>query len=345
MCEQTMTRWNIGRVIALCLLGMVVLIRPISGCAARPLIEHGNISFDISPDDQTVVFVAADDDLYLLHLKTLHVSRLTTTVAKERAPAFSPDGKFIAYSAEAGGKNNASLFVRSLDGKQVRQLTKDPMVSDLMPSYSPDGSNIVFARAHRLRRYRGFGDWTWYDWDLYTMKSDGSQVVRVTQQKSYRLSPPRFQPDGSNIVYSTQGQSQDLLVVEASGKKQPAPLINEIVRSAQGGAWVSQPDVSSAGDSIAFISDRVKSYWYDVFIIDHDDTAPRPLRLTRISRYNQQPRFFASGRHLLFLAGTEWNAESRPIFSLWQVNIDGKNPRRIAGSGLFTNPLKWKLPD
>jgi len=44
----------------------------------------------------------------------------------------------------------------------------------------------------------------------------------------------------------------------------------------------------------------------------------------------------------LFLAGTESNASSRAIFSLWVVDTDGKNARRIADSGLFTNPLGWK---
>jgi Tol biopolymer transport system component len=61
-----------------------------------------------------------------------------------------------------------------------------------------------------------------------------------------------------------------------------------------------------------------------------------------VSGYNQSPRFLPDGKTILFLAGTERNAGSRLIFSLWQVDTEGKQPRRIAESGLFTDPLGWK---
>jgi Tol biopolymer transport system component len=81
---------------------------------------------------------------------------------------------------------------------------------------------------------------------------------------------------------------------------------------------------------------------YDIFIMNRDGTQPRPLGVTSVSRYNQSPKFLPDGKTILFLAGTEWNASSRPIYSLWQVDTEGKNSRRIAESGLFTSPLQWK---
>src|SRR5437588_10756936 len=92
-------------------------------------VELGNVAFDIAPDGEHVVFVAADDNLYLLHMQSLQVKQLTRGKAKQFAPAFSPDGKSIAYAtAQADGKARA-IFVRSLDGKHVRQLTADANVS------------------------------------------------------------------------------------------------------------------------------------------------------------------------------------------------------------------------
>ncbi len=64
--------------------------------------------------------------------------------------------------------------------------------------------------------------------------------------------------------------------------------------------------------------------------------------MTRISKHNKSPVFLPDGKAILFLASTEWNAFTRPIFSLWQVEVDGKNAHRIADSGLFTNPQRWK---
>ena len=76
--------------------------------------------------------------------------------------------------------------------------------------------------------------------------------------------------------------------------------------------------------------------------MNRDGAGTRPLGITNISKYNQSPIFLPDGTAVLFLAGTEENAFGRKIFSLWQVDVDGKNARRIADSGLFTDPLHWK---
>src|SRR5438309_1194353 len=77
------------------------VLHALSTCSLRATdqAEHGNVSFDISPDGQQVVFASADGDLYLFRISTSHVSQLTKTPGKERAPAFSPDGKSITYAA------------------------------------------------------------------------------------------------------------------------------------------------------------------------------------------------------------------------------------------------------
>jgi Tol biopolymer transport system component len=93
---------------------------------------------------------------------------------------------------------------------------------------------------------------------------------------------------------------------------------------------------------VAFISDRIKPFHYDVFIMDRDGTNPTALGVTNVSHYNSAPVFMPDGKSVLFLAGTESDAGNRPISSLWQVTAEGKNPRRIAGSDLFTRPLSWK---
>src|SRR5262245_20921074 len=174
--------------VTVCCLSGVYALAGLSSClwGATNLVEHGNVAFDISPDGEQVVFAAADRDLYLLQLKTSRVSQLTKTSRAEYTPAFSPDGSAIVYAADTEGRKGSCLFVFSLAGNQPHQLTGEPVTNDLMPSYSPDGSQIVFARAHRHRRY-SLGGWTWDDWDVYLMKSDGSDLKRITQKKYYGL--------------------------------------------------------------------------------------------------------------------------------------------------------------
>jgi hypothetical protein len=51
------------------------------------------------------------------------------------------------------------------------------------------------------------GGWTWDDWDVYVMKSDGTKLRRISQQAYYGLAAPRFSRDGNSVVYSAMGRS------------------------------------------------------------------------------------------------------------------------------------------
>src|SRR5262249_29427556 len=56
---------------------------------------------------------------------------------------FSPDGRWVVYSANSANLREASLFVTNLQGGPTIQIT-DAGVYDGAPSWSPDGKQIVF---------------------------------------------------------------------------------------------------------------------------------------------------------------------------------------------------------
>jgi len=308
-------------------------------------VEHDNVTFAVSPDGQNVVFSAADGDLYLLSLSVPRVSRLTQTEGKESEPAFSPDGKAIIYAATVPGTKGSCLFIRTLDGKQVRQLTNDHLVTDSMPCFSLDGKLVSFVRAQRHRPY-SMGGWTWDNFDVYVMSLNGTNQRRVTRHNFYQAAHPCFIANGTAILFSADGDYPDsrtyLFTVPTDGTQPPKRLTTTPKSQDQCAVWGSNPSLSPDGKQIAFISDRADPFQYDVLTMSPDGTDTRPLGVTRISRYNQTPVFLPDGKSILFLAGTEWNAHSRPIFSLWQVKVDASAQRRIAGSGLFTDPMHWR---
>jgi Tol biopolymer transport system component len=57
-------------------------------------------------------------------------------------PAWSPDGRYLAFSALEGGLSD--LFVYDLERDELRRLTNDPF-GDLQPAWSPDGRYLAFA--------------------------------------------------------------------------------------------------------------------------------------------------------------------------------------------------------
>ncbi len=69
---------------------------------------------------------------------------LTKNPADDTAPAWSPDGKLIAFASNREGAA-WKIFVMNADGSGVRRLTEGPM--DFTPTWSPDGNWIAFASA------------------------------------------------------------------------------------------------------------------------------------------------------------------------------------------------------
>jgi TolB protein len=194
------------------------------GCAgaAQNGIANFNVAFGVSANGEHIVFSSADGDLYLLNLKTSEVRQLTKTDAIETTPSFSPDGTRVAYAAHEKGAKSNFIFIRSLDGKQIQQLTNTPNVSDSTPSFSADGSQLTFKRAHRYRPY-SMGGWTWDDWDVYVMDVDGKQRRRITQQKYYGLRTPRFSRDSKTVIYSADGRCRQCAHDFRGGRERQQP--------------------------------------------------------------------------------------------------------------------------
>ncbi|HEY8893179.1 MAG TPA: S9 family peptidase, partial [Niastella sp.] len=68
--------------------------------------------------------------------------QLTTTRENATQPAWSPDGKQLAFTRVADGKQQ--IFILSLDGGEARQLTKFKYGA-AAPKWSPNGEQILFA--------------------------------------------------------------------------------------------------------------------------------------------------------------------------------------------------------
>lgn len=305
-------------------------------------VEHRNVCIDLSPDGEKLVFSSADGDLYLFDISESTATRLTDTDRIESYPSFSPDGKQITFAATETDTAPSRIFVLSLDDRSISPVTDGNDQSDILPRFTADGKRIIFARAYRHRPY-SLGGWTWDLWDVCSIHTDGSGFHRLTEEGYYQLY--RIVPrTDDNFMYAADSMRLDtpaaLYIVSMDGK--PTQLIPEPGTSnASVHAWASDPIVSPDGKSMAYCSDRTKPFWYDV-CIEIGDTKSKCLVGFK-SRYNRYPDFFPDGQRIVFLAGTDFNAGNRPIYSLWEVSLSGQT-RELATSDLFTNPSNWLHP-
>ena len=79
--------------------------------------------------------------------------------APDAAPAWSPDGRKIAFASERDG--NSEVYVMNADGSGQRNLTRNPAL-DGDPAWSPDGRNIAFRSTRDGNT------------EIYVMNADGS---------------------------------------------------------------------------------------------------------------------------------------------------------------------------
>lgn len=125
------------------------------GSNARPLTTGSsqNSYPAWSPDGLTIAFVSdrhadvasdlmstEDGAIYLMEADGSNVRRLTED-PRARAPAWSPDGKRIAFDTTRDG--NFEIYVINADGSDQRRLTNDPR-DDARPTWSPDRREIAF---------------------------------------------------------------------------------------------------------------------------------------------------------------------------------------------------------
>lgn len=294
---------------------------------------QGQISFHIAYDGRQIVFAAngrGRQDIYTLDLSSYRVARVANTSAYESHPSFSPDGRWIIFSATPTLNEPAHLFVSSPDGTHCRQLTSGESGFDSYPSFSKDGSQIVFARASLHRPY-SMGGWVWDDWDLWVINSDGSGIKRLTQAKYRQVSTPRFLADSKQVIYSANSGPKDFQIytIEVANPDSMKLLT-------AGYAPCPSPD----GKHIVFISDRVKAFDFELWLMKPDGGSQN--QITSTEKYKMNPVFTPDGGHILFLSFPKRLNNAGNRYDLLEVDKDGKNLRMIADSTLFDAPMRWK---
>jgi Tol biopolymer transport system component len=124
-------------------------------------------------------------------------TRLTNDPGDDRDAVWSPDGKRIAFRSTRDNPLG-EIYVMNADGTEVVRLTNS-IGANGEPSWSKGGKQIVFTST------RGAIDPTKFnvaDFDLYVMNADGSNVVRLTDDKTGDFSPV-FSPDGRSIAFTS----------------------------------------------------------------------------------------------------------------------------------------------
>jgi Tol biopolymer transport system component len=101
------------------------------------------LSLDVSPDGKTIVFELVGD-LYTIPFSGGEAHKITSGMAFDSQPRYSPDGKKIAFVSDRGGSEN--VWISNLDGSNPKQLSQDEQSEFASPLWTPDGNYVIATR-------------------------------------------------------------------------------------------------------------------------------------------------------------------------------------------------------
>lgn len=214
------------------------------------------MNVDVSPDGKEIVFDLLGD-IYIMPFSGGEAKVLRQGLAFEVQPRFSPDGRKILFTSDAGGGDN--IWMMNRDGSNAVQVTKESFRLLNNGVWSPDGEYIVARKHFTSTRSAGAGEM----WMFHTSGGGGLQLTaRKNDQQD--VNEPCFSPDGRYVYFSEDMYPGGFFQYNKDPNNQVFMIrrfdrekgIIENITGGPGGAM--RPQVSHDGKLLAFVK-RVRT--------------------------------------------------------------------------------------
>jgi dipeptidyl aminopeptidase/acylaminoacyl peptidase len=165
--------------------------------------------------------------LYTLGLTTKNLAQVTSGDYDDSEPAWSPDGKLLAFSSNRSVPDpdrtyNSDIWVVSADdpdkGAHPTQVTTNPG-EDRSPAWSPDGRWITYVTQLEPKLFE------YATHHLAIAPASGGEAKVLTVGFDRNVSAPRFSPDGKSIYFIADDDgTQNLCRISLAGGEISRPI-------------------------------------------------------------------------------------------------------------------------
>jgi Tol biopolymer transport system component len=274
---------------------------------------------DWSPDG---LYLAAPDKsqpeepFHIALIRVKDGSRTVVTLPPDKiigdlSPAFSPDGKSLAFlRAAASGVDD--VYVAPVQGGTPHRITSDNR-NALSVAWTPDGRYLVFSSDRRRNSV------------LWRVRASGGEPERIPAVAE-NAADPIFARDG-RMAYAQVFQDANIWRVETAEGKPPVKVISST-------QYDSSPQFSPDGSRVAFRSNRSGSN--EIWVTDSNGQIP--VQLTRFAGpLTGTPRWSPDGMNIAFDTRPEGQAD------IYVVSSIGGTPRRVTKSEAEHVVPSWSI--
>ena len=231
------------------------------------------LSLDVSPDGNEIAFDLLGD-IYTIPMTGGEAKSLTSGVAWDMQPRYSPNGKWIAFTSDRAGGDN--IWIMNRDGSKPQQVTKETFRLLNEPCWTPDSEYLVARKHFTAERSLGAGE----IWLYHRSGGEGLQLTKKrTDQKD--TGEPALSPDGRYVYYSddttpgaifayNKDPNGQIFIIQRLDRQS-----GEIEPFVTGPGGSVRPTPSPDGKSLAFVR-RVR-YKTTLFILDLESGKETPI--------------------------------------------------------------------
>ncbi len=294
------------------------------------------MNLDVSPDGKEIVFDMLGD-IFTIPVTGGEAKILRSGMAWEVQPRYSPNGKKISFTSDAGGGDN--IWTMNRDGSDEKQVTKETFRLLNNAVWSPDGDYFLARKHFTNTRSAGAGE----IWMYHKTGGDGFQLVKKKNDQQ-DIGEPCISPDGRYIYYSedmypggyfqyNKDPNKEIYAIKRFDRETGK---TETVVKGPGGA--ARPQISRDGKKLAFVRRvREKSV---LFIYDLKSAEEWPV-YTELSK-DQQEAWALFGVYTNF----NWLPDNKHIIiwakgKLWKINTETRKADEIP----FKVSVKHKIYD
>lgn len=251
-------------------------------------------------------------EIYVMDWDGHNIQSITNHNSISLSPAWSPDGKKIAYTSfsmrSKSKARNADIYVYELNTKKRWLVSYRPGLNS-GPNFSPDGNALFVTISNQGNP------------DLYKIDLNGKVLDALTDGPRQALNvEPAVSPDGSTLAFSSDRLGDTMLFfMDLSNKK--------VTRKTFDGKLNSSPAWSPDGKTIAFTGmDRGN---FDIYTFQVSDPRGTLKRITTAIKpngkpaNNEDPHFSPDGRFIVF------TSDRTGSYQIWLTDIDGREEKRL----------------